>query len=77
MTAVGREVPVGHGSETAPFRSFNHLVGAQQDHVRNIDAEPKRWMRMTAPVSAACSGPLPLEYCLLYLLFHVRRLRWR
>ena len=38
------------------------LVGAQQDHVRNHDAEPKHWMRVRAPVRfAAFDTRLPVE----------------
>jgi hypothetical protein len=35
------------------FRSLrDHLIGAQHDRVRNLDAEPKRCMRVTAKPTA-------------------------
>ena len=41
----------------SPLQTFISLVDylgdAHRDHLRNLHAEPKRWMRVTAPVAAA------------------------
>lgn len=45
------------GIALAPLQTFksllDHLVATPQDHLRNRVAEPKRWMRVAAPVAAA------------------------
>ncbi len=58
--ATAASDPLQTVSRLSTWRSFARLlhclVDAQYDQVRNLHAEPKRWVRVIAPVSATLNS---------------------